>query len=107
MAVRMRKVLQTAGLVFECVTCFFSCLIIYRQRGALHRVGYNHLISNARKWNNCFIEIQQEMSLDLADFALQEQTEDNLIVAQFLWHGVMNKRIKSLKLRYTMIQVFF
>ena len=23
MAVRMRKVLQTAGLVFECVTCFF------------------------------------------------------------------------------------
>ena len=27
MAVRMRKVLQTAGLVFECVTCFFrvSC----------------------------------------------------------------------------------
>ena len=27
MAVRMRKVLQTAGLVFECVTCFFSCFI--------------------------------------------------------------------------------
>ena len=23
MAVRMRKVLQTAGLVFGCVTCFF------------------------------------------------------------------------------------
>ena len=23
MAVRIRKVLQTAGLVFECVTCFF------------------------------------------------------------------------------------
>ena len=31
MAVRMRKVLQTAGLVFECVTCFFSvsCKIIH------------------------------------------------------------------------------
>ena len=24
MTVRIRKVLQTAGLVFECVTCFFS-----------------------------------------------------------------------------------
>ena len=26
MAVRMRKVLQTAGLVFECVTCFFRII---------------------------------------------------------------------------------
>ena len=28
MAVRMRKVLQTAGLVFECVTCFFRVSLI-------------------------------------------------------------------------------
>ena len=31
MAVRMRNVLQTAGLVFECVTCFFRVsLKIYK-----------------------------------------------------------------------------
>ena len=45
------------------------------------RVGYNHLISNKREWNNCFIKNNQEMLLDHADFALQEQAEDNLMVA--------------------------
>ena len=39
-----------------------------------------HLISNKREWNNCFIKSNQEMLLDHADFALQEQAEDNLIV---------------------------
>ena len=29
--------------------------IIDSQRGAKRRVGYNHLISNKREWNNCFI----------------------------------------------------
>ena len=29
MAVRMRKVLQTAGLVFECVTCFFRVSLAF------------------------------------------------------------------------------
>ena len=43
------------------------------ERDALRRVRYNHLISNKLKWDNC--------SLDLADFALQEQPEDNLKVA--------------------------
>ena len=46
--------------------------MIDSQRDALRRVRY-HLISNKRKWDNC--------SLDLADFALQEQPEDNLKVA--------------------------
>ena len=45
------------------------------------RVGYNHLISNKRKWNNCFIKNNQENMLYLADFALQERQEDNLMVA--------------------------
>ena len=36
MAVRMRKVLQTAGLVFECVTCFF-------------RVGLHDILQQSRK----------------------------------------------------------
>ena len=29
-----------------------------RQRGAYRRVGYNHLISNKREWNNCFIKLK-------------------------------------------------
>ena len=51
------------------------------QRGAKRRVGFNHLISNKREWNNCFIKNNQEMLLDHVDFALQEQAEDNLMVA--------------------------
>ena len=30
--------------------------MIDSQRGASRRVGYNHLISNKREWNNCFIK---------------------------------------------------
>ena len=37
--------------------------------------------ANKREWNNCFIKNNQEMLLDHADFALQEQAEDNLMVA--------------------------
>ena len=29
------------------------------------------------EWNNCFIKNVQEISLDFANFALQEQLEDN------------------------------
>ena len=38
-------------------------------------------MSNKWKWNYCFIENNQEILLDLTDFALQEQPEDNLMVA--------------------------
>ena len=55
--------------------------MIDSQRGALRRVGYNHLISNKHEWSNRFIKNNQEMLLDHADFALQEQAEDNLMVA--------------------------
>ena len=55
--------------------------MIDSQRGALRRVGYNHLISNKREWNNCFIKNNQEMLLDHANFALQDPAEDNLMVA--------------------------
>ena len=30
--------------------------MIDSQRGAYRRVGFNHLISNKREWNNCFIK---------------------------------------------------
>ena len=58
-------------------------------------VGYNHLVSNEREWN-------QETLLDRADFALQEQTEDNLMVAiSRAWYNVSYtmaaKPIKSLE----------
>ena len=45
--------------------------------------GYNHLISNKCEWNNCLMKNNQEILLDFADFALQEQPEENLIVAIF------------------------
>ena len=80
------------------------------QRGAKRRVGYNHLISNKREWNNCFIK-SQEILLDLADFALQEQPEDNIMVAisracRIMAHipWPLNQSKPALELHYTMIQ---
>ena len=46
--------------------------MIDSQRGATRLVGYNQLISNKRKWNNCFIKNNQQILLDLTDFAVQE-----------------------------------
>ena len=43
--------------------------------------GYNHLISNKREWNNCFIKNHQQILLDFADFAWLEQPEGNLMDA--------------------------
>ena len=70
---------------------------------------YNHLISNKRDWNNCFIKTYQEILLDLADFALQEQPEDNLTVAisrerYNVSNTVAARPIKSLELHETMIK---
>ena len=72
-------------------------------------VGYNHFISNKHEWNNCFIENNQEILLDLANFALQEQPEDHLMVTiSRSWYNdsytMAAKPIKSLELHYTMIQ---
>ena len=57
--------------------------MINNQRGDKRRVGYNHLISNKCEWNNCFIKNNLERNIAikyLADFALQEQPEGNLMV---------------------------
>ena len=83
--------------------------MIDSQRGAQRRVGYNHLISNKRKWNNCFIKNNQEIFLDLTDFAVQERPEGNLMVAiSRPWYNcsytMAAKPIKSLELHYTMMQ---
>ena len=44
---------------------------------------YNHPISNKHEWNDCFIKNNQGILLDLANFALQEQPEDYLMVSIF------------------------
>ena len=52
----------------------------------------------------------QEILVDLADFTLQEQQEDNLMVAiSWAWYNgsytMTAKPIKSLELHYTIIQL--
>ena len=59
--------------------------------------------------NYCFIKNNQELLLDLADFAWKEQPEENLLVAiPWTWYNgsytMAAKPIKSLELHYTMIQ---
>ena len=83
--------------------------MIDSQRGAKRRVGYNHLISNKREWNNCFIKNHQQILLNFADFACLEQPEGNLMVAiSRVWYNgsytTAAKPIKTLELHYTMIQ---
>ena len=61
--------------------------MIDTQLGAKRRVGYNHLISNKRKWKNCFIKNHQQILLDFADFARLEQPEGNLMDAiSWVWY---------------------
>ena len=54
--------------------------------------GYNHFISNKREWNNYFIKNNQEILLDPADFTLQEQPEDNIMVyiSRAWYNGLIN-----------------
>ena len=62
-------------------------------------LGNNNLISNKREWNNCFIKNNQEILLDLADFALQEQPEDNLMATiSRAWYKaeLLNSHLKSI-----------
>ena len=40
-------------------------------------VEYNQLIFKRPEWNYCFIKNNPEILLDMADFTLQEQPEDN------------------------------
>ena len=83
--------------------------VIDSQRGAKHRVGYNHLISNKPEWNNCSIKNHQQILLDFADFAWLEQPQGNLLDAiSRVWYNgsyaIAAKPIKTLELQYTMIQ---
>ena len=75
-------------------------------------VGYlsSHIIQQAISGIIVLFKKNHEILLDLADFALQEQPEDNLLVAisQAWYNGsytMATKPIKSLELYYTMIQL--
>ena len=46
--------------------------------------------SNKREWNNCFIENNQEIFLDLAVCAFQEQPKDNFKWSLFLKHNIVS-----------------
>ena len=78
------------------------------------RIGYR-IVNEARSAELAIIisyptcASEKEILLDLADFALQEQPEDNLMVAisRPRYNGsytMAAKPIKSLELHYTMIQ---
>ena len=59
--------------------------------------------------DNCFIKNNQEILLDLADFSLQEQPQDNLMVAiSWAWYNgsytMVAKPIKSVEFHYTITQ---
>ena len=70
--------------------------IIDSQQGG----GYNNLISNKREWNNCFIKNNQEILLDFADFAMQEQLEDNLLVSiSWVWYNEQLFHERALDMR--------
>ena len=80
--------------------------MINSQRGA-KREWNNCFIKS--EWNNGFIKNNQEIMLDLADFALQEQPEENLIIVlTWAWYNgsytMAAEPVKSLELHYTMIQ---
>jgi len=62
---------------------------------------YNHLISNKREWNKCFIKNHQQILLDFADFAWLAQPEGNLMDAiSRVWYNgsytIADKPIKTL-----------
>ena len=64
------------------------------------------------EWNNCFINNNQGILLDVADFALQGQPEDNLMVSisrACRYNGsyaMAANPIKSLEFHYFTIQSF-
>ena len=61
--------------------------MIDSQRGAERRVGYNHLISNKREWNNCFIKNAHKI---LVESPRLEQTGKDKGLPLFMSHVYQN-----------------
>ena len=72
--------------------------VIDSQLGASRLVGYNHLISNKRVWNNCFIKNHQQILLAFADFAWLKQPEGSLMdaISRVSSYTIAAKPIKTL-----------
>ena len=56
------------------------------QHGVQRRVGYNHLISNQREWNNCFIKNALKISMNFPHLILLEQTGKDKGLPLFTCH---------------------
>ena len=91
------------------------------QQGVKRQIGYNHLMSNKREWNNCFIKNAHKISRILPDFICKNQPIFSLFLIlsgrrqfelTFGEHGIMAhipwynlaKPIRALELHYLMIQ---
>ena len=75
--------------------------IIDSQQGAERRVGFNHLVSNEREWNNCFVKNNNEKLVNLADlviFFLFPLTHTLTII--FVGHGSRLELLTSILLYY-------
>ena len=84
--------------------------MIDSQRGAQRRVGYNHLLSNEREWNNCFVKNSHENSLNPAGLVKNFPLDDFSYHICRAWYNdgsytMDAKPIKSLELRYPMSQI--
>ena len=53
-------------------------------RGAKHRVGYHKLISNKRKWNNCFIKYQT-LDKNISNYIFYRLEFSAILWKQFPW----------------------
>ena len=65
-----------------------QCTVYLVEQAMYHQVGYNHLISNKRKWNNCFIISNQEILISLCK---KNQKTINYFNGHwlFLWHHII------------------
>ena len=74
-------------------------------------VEYEMIDTQHYYYNNCFLKNNKEILLDFADFALQGEPEDYLMVAiSRAWYNgsytMATKPIISLELHYAIIQFF-
>ena len=61
--------------------------MIDNQRGAERRVGYNHLISNKREWNNCLLKTRPKYRK--LDYNKNKKAQQ-ITLAIFEDHGIIN-----------------
>ena len=63
--------------------------MIDSQRGAKRPVGYKHLISNKREWNNCFIKNAPKILKKILDYNKKNAKKITHTLSNFVDHGIM------------------